>query len=121
MKTLVTGCSGMVGSGNQYVSWISLGDVVGAIDFLIRHDTTQGAGQRGHSHTGDQSPIDHRSGQGPWQANFFQSASLYGKDYFRSNGRRDGPEQYPGYPTGTACGRVHLSRHLSECGAPEVC
>lgn len=36
------GVGGVIGSGGQYVSWISIGDVVGVIDFLIRNDTVQG-------------------------------------------------------------------------------
>jgi uncharacterized protein (TIGR01777 family) len=36
------GVGGVIGSGGQYVSWISIGDVVGVIDFLIGNDTVRG-------------------------------------------------------------------------------
>lgn len=36
------GLGGKIGSGNQYLSWISLIDVVGAIDHIIRHEDMRG-------------------------------------------------------------------------------
>ncbi len=36
------GLGGRIGSGNQYMSWISLEDLVAAIDFLVTHDALHG-------------------------------------------------------------------------------
>jgi uncharacterized protein (TIGR01777 family) len=36
------GLGGRIGSGNQYMSWISLEDLVAAVDFLLGHDSLRG-------------------------------------------------------------------------------
>lgn len=37
------GLGGKIGAGNQYLSWISLQDVIGAINHIINHDDLSGA------------------------------------------------------------------------------
>ena len=36
------GVSGILGNGKQYMSWVSLEDVVGAIDHALTHDSLRG-------------------------------------------------------------------------------
>lgn len=42
LGTFKSGFGGVVGSGNQYLSWVSIRDVVAIVDFLINHTHIEG-------------------------------------------------------------------------------
>lgn len=43
MGPFKAGMGGVLGSGNQYISWVAIDDVVAAIEYVIDHDPIQGA------------------------------------------------------------------------------
>ena len=81
------GIGGVLGSGQQYMSWIALDDAVGAIQHALVTDSLQGPTNAVAPRRGHQSGVYQDAGKSPRAANGHPAAGVCGALHVRGDGR----------------------------------
>ena len=89
------GLGGKLGSGAQYMSWISLADMVSAIEWTLERDGLSGPGERVRAESGDELGVHEGVGGGVGTAGDIRGSGVRatdsaGRDGGHRNGERPG-------------------------------
>ncbi len=80
------GLGGRTGDGRQWMSWIDVRDMVGAIHHILKNDLAAGSGEHGRAEAGEECGVCSDAGQRAVASGDFSHAGLRGEAGLRRDG-----------------------------------
>ena len=103
------GLGGRIGSGQQWMSWIDVRDMVGAIHHILKNDLIQGAGEYGGTQAGQECGVCEDAGQRAVAASNFSHARVCGETGVWRDGGRTASRQPKSRSQQTDLERISVS------------